>query len=53
LFGERSLEQQLKIYSYPTIAIVDCQTHKVVYAHAGYSEIMESEIMGVLDGPLK
>ena len=53
LFGERSREQQLKIYSYPTFAIIDCQTHKVVYVHSGYSDTMESEIVGVLDGLLK
>jgi peroxiredoxin len=53
LFGERSLQESLKIRSYPTIAIVDCKTRKVVYAHSGYSETMESEIMGVLDGLLK
>jgi peroxiredoxin len=53
LFGERSREQQLKIYSYPTFAIIDCQTHKVVYVHAGYSETMGNEIMGVLEGLLK
>jgi peroxiredoxin len=53
LFGERSQEEQLKIYSYPTFAIIDCQTHKVVYVHSGYSETMGSEIMGVLDGLLK
>lgn len=53
LFGERSLQESLKIRSYPTIAIIDCKTRKVVYAHSGYSEMMESEIMGVLDGLLK
>lgn len=48
-FCDRAIVEKLKIWSYPTLFVVDAETKKIIYLYIGYSENSFLGVQGYLE----